>query len=113
MRRLIVAGLALACLCAPAWSQCYPAAFVLGQFEAHPSHGATYVATAEEAQRAVELFNAHPPQTNETFDGAMLLNAKNGEGVALFMRGDQVCASASFTENGWRDFVQAVRGEPT
>jgi len=66
--------------------------------------------TGEERAKAVAIYNATPPQSDEDFDIVFIGRLPNGLGVVAFGRGGEICVRAAMPPAAFAKFMESIRG---
>jgi hypothetical protein len=106
----LAAGVALFSYTAHAQS-CMPQEIAVAKFAASDGYDSHKMLTGDPAQRAVAIYNAHPPQGDDAFDTVVLLVGKPGYGLVLLLGNDGLlCDRLNVPEDAREHFIRTVLG---
>ncbi len=66
--------------------------------------------TGDERAKAVALYNATPPESDENFDIVFIGRLPSGAGVVAFGSGGEICVRAAMPPGVFARFIESIRG---
>lgn len=66
--------------------------------------------TGQEKAKAIAIYNAEPPQTNEDFDIVFIGRLPNGLGVVAYGKNGEICIRAAMPPAAFAKFMESIRG---
>ena len=108
-RFLVAAALTLASILPVSAQSCKSVDADLADFEGAGGSDHEFL-TGEERARAVAIYNATPPQSDESFDIVFIGRLPNGVGVVAYGKGGEICIRAAMPAGVFARFIETIRG---